>query len=1273
MLRTGLDESCGRLGYSVFATAMASVTLFGCDSPLLRTLEERLPANDTPENCKPAPPQNLRVVPEGPTLALSWELPDLTQDGVIVQRLGVEAGFGEIARLPPGSTRMNDAAVSLDRSYSYRVASYRVLGTEQCDGDFTEPVEALTVPRPLTGVTAEFTGGALLSWTNPNTTSQDVLIERSIDDGPWTSVTVSDSSYFDDVQGLGGTVRYRIAASNASGTSDVEERELQIPTAPTVSWAGGFELGDACYLQMPTSVAYADDGTFASATSDSTRANGPVSASEGEFSIQITDFAEGPMSVAWTVQDTNGAAAVLEREFTISRELSTRTEPKIPNRGNWLTGNGIQAINSSCQDCEGHRAVMKGGPYHRCYIDEDQTVNCFGYNALGQLGIGNPQTPRPGFPAVCLDEACTQSLTANEVFTGYESVCATLGANDALWCWGEYTDGAIPRGDFSGEAPRPVVACANDGTDGCAPLTGIADVDSYRHSRCAATTTGEVYCWGDNEDNKFFVDPTTDNVYLARRVCLTGSDATGDCVPLTGATSVTVGQYHQCALMNDDTIRCWGWNYYGQLGIGFEGGFSEYFPPVPVCANGVQYNDGTGQCGASDERLLAKQVEANYRGTCALLSNDSVQCWGYNNYGTVGDGTYTDRATPVPVCLEDGAGDGTSCPGPALTGVAQLSVDHNTVCARFADETAVCWGDGSDGQLGNGGFPSFQNNPTPVCASGASDETTPCLDEAAPSGLGEIKEIAVERFRTCVIVGASGEVQCFGDGQLNNPTLGRTYSALPVPTCTDVVDGVCEPLTGQTRIALGYFTACTQDSTGLVRCFGEEALSNEVLEFYAIPVKVCQEGNLFDGCVPVSGVVDLALGSASTCMLLDTGQVRCMGWNYRAALGNGMSTDSFSDSEILPPQGLCEAGVFDGEGGCELSSIRIGDEMAGFVQIDGYGVIQDRSSPVPFGAEGERFCAVHESGRVYCWGRNLSLGIGLGTGSSFEDLANPQPVLCSAVGPGCSSVGAIMDGMVNVAVGRRHACAIHETGVVRCWGDNQYGQLGKGDVADTDGGSVEAILPVPATQLALGYDHSCAVGLDSRVYCWGYSSNTYASLGYIADRDNPVPRPVCAGDPSECVPLEGAVSVSAYRDTYCILRDDGTPWCYGKSLYGVLGDNAWGELAVAEGARPVCGHVETCTELKETPEGDYDYSCDVPFDSQLINLSVTRFSVCGTDVNGALQCWGTGTRGNGTVLREYPDEACSVGPVCALGDFSCAANEEAVAMKSCNLVRLTEN
>lgn len=213
-------------------------------------------------------------------MALTWELPDLAQDGVIVQRLGADAGFGEIARLPSGSTRMNDAAVSLDRRYSYRVAGYRVLGTDQCDGDFTTPVEALTIPRPLSSVTAEFVGGALLSWTNPNTSSQDVLVERRLDDGPWTSVTVTGSSYFDDVQGLGSAVRYRVSASNSSGVSDFEERRLTIPPAPAASWAGSYELGDACFLRMPTTVSYEGDASFASATSESTRASAPSASAE---------------------------------------------------------------------------------------------------------------------------------------------------------------------------------------------------------------------------------------------------------------------------------------------------------------------------------------------------------------------------------------------------------------------------------------------------------------------------------------------------------------------------------------------------------------------------------------------------------------------------------------------------------------------------------------------------------------------------------------------------------------------------------------------------------------------------------------------------------------------------------------------------------------------------------------------------------------------------------------------------------------------------------
>jgi alpha-tubulin suppressor-like RCC1 family protein len=139
---------------------------------------------------------------------------------------------------------------------------------------------------------------------------------------------------------------------------------------------------------------------------------------------------------------------------------------------------------------------------------------------------------------------------------------------------------------------------------------------------------------------------------------------------LAGIDQIAAHADFTCAhSMIDQTVWCWGAGDSGQLGNGASGGRN-----VPQKAN---------VAGAA-AAVAAGDVHA-----CALKSDGGVACWGANFVGQLGDGTYSGRASPAPIS--------------GLTGVRDLALGHFHSCAVVGSDGGVsCWGDGRDGELGDG-------------------------------------------------------------------------------------------------------------------------------------------------------------------------------------------------------------------------------------------------------------------------------------------------------------------------------------------------------------------------------------------------------------------------------------------------------------------------------------------------------------------------------------------------------------------------------------------
>ncbi len=320
-------------------------------------------------------------------------------------------------------------------------------------------------------------------------------------------------------------------------------------------------------------------------------------------------------------------------------------------------GDGTTADSSVPVDAAGLASgivAISSGSMHACALTTGGAALCWGKDS-GQLGTGaatNASSPTPA--PVCADAACTTPLTAIiAIAAGGSHTCAVTSAA-TVKCWGDNEDGQLGDGtQAASDTPVDVV--------GITTATAITTGESHS---CALTSAGAAVCWGSNGEGQI-----GDDRACGRR-CIAPSQVAG---LESGVTAISAGGLHTCALLDDGTVRCWGFNFEGQSGDGTSANIR--VTPVPV----------TGLGG-----ILAISANGSFRGhTCAITAAGGVACWGDNANGQLGDGTTEDRAEPVAVA-------GLSGP------VVALSSGDAHVCVLGEDGRVLCWGHNGAGQLGDG-------------------------------------------------------------------------------------------------------------------------------------------------------------------------------------------------------------------------------------------------------------------------------------------------------------------------------------------------------------------------------------------------------------------------------------------------------------------------------------------------------------------------------------------------------------------------------------------
>ena len=697
------------------------------------------------------------------------------------------------------------------------------------------------------------------------------------------------------------------------------------------------------------------------------------------------------------------------------------------------------------------------GTTHACGIAADDFVYCWGNNTYGQLGDGT--TSNRSYPAPIARGAIPANLNIRQVVVSITgAVSCAIGANERAYCWGENYDGALGDGTTINRSSPVAVA------QGALPSGGmVSQISASGTYVCAiATANTQAYCWGNNSTGQLGDGTTTSR--SAPTAVVQGA------MPASLIMrSISTSSGFSCAIASDMRAYCWGANAYGQLGDGTTTG---RLSPTAV----VQ--------GATPANRIIRQINTGVTHTCAIASDNKAYCWGANNLNQLGDGTATNRLSPT--AISPGA-----LPGGSAAMVNQIAAGGSQTCVIANDNKPYCWGENSSGSIGDG---SSTNRPTAVVVSqGAmeSDKSTLLIS------LGQMSSCAISTKMKLYCWGANS------NGQIGDGGTGDRLSPVAVSEIRSMSVGTSAPTPQLLSVSGGF--SCVVGSDNVPYCWGANnyrQLSDGTTTNRSNPVAVSQ------GAIPAgSAILQLATGLNHACALASNSKVYCWGENAYGALGDGTTTNRSSPVAVI--QGALPSGA-------TVRQIYAGDYHT---------------------------CVVTSDTNTYCWGgsTNGQLGDNVSTNTyRTTPAAVVQGALPSTIG------------IVQVSAGNTQSCVIAIDNRAYCWGENTYGNLGNGTTANTQPspvavsqGSLPSTRTVRQISVTLG---ACVIASDNDEYCWGNNVNGRIGDGTTTDRW--VPTKVTQG----AIPSGLVSSQIATAFHTCLLGLNKVVYCWGTNGSGELGD-----------------------------------------------------------------------------------------------------------------------
>ncbi|MBW2255857.1 MAG: tandem-95 repeat protein [Deltaproteobacteria bacterium] len=638
----------------------------------------------------------------------------------------------------------------------------------------------------------------------------------------------------------------------------------------------------------------------------------------------------------------------------------------------------------------------------------------------------------------------------------------------------------------------------------------------------------------------------------------------------------------------------WAWGSYS-VGIGDGTDLYRDAPVQVLGADGTTYDDDWAAIAPGSELTLA------------LKQDGTVWAWG-DDHGFLGDGAEEDRYTPVQVCDVDQTAPCSS----HLSDVIAVGAKYFGVALK-SDGTVWAWGEGYDGQTGNG---TFDDAPTPVqvCDTG---ETAPCgsfFTDVVAIAVGGYHALALKPDGT-VWGWGSNSAGTVGDGTIN-------HREAPVQVCAANQIAPCTSfLTDIVAISAGNRHSLALGSDGTVWGWGANnhgRLGDGTEDQREVPVQVCAPGDTAPCTAFLTNVVSLAAGNEHSQAVKSDGTLWTWGSNEEGELGDGCVVDVDCADSWTP--------------------IQVGAETDWFAVLHGGS---------------QQSLAMKDDATLWSWGDN---GSGqLGDDSAFLEVP--------------TRVGEA-DDWIAVSLVDNHALALREEGgggtTLWAWGENRYGEVGNDCTFDTD--CVYELVPVQVLgadgqshdddweAISAGYgNHSLARKDTGTLWAWGRNDSGQLGNGDTTT-DWPIPMQVLEPDGATYEDDWGAASTGGAFTV--ALKSDKTVWSWGHNNYGQLGNGEQGHST----REPL--PVQVCAAGETHPCGAFLTGVDVIRVGSVHSLALTA--------THALYAWGNGDKGE---LGDGNDTDSYV-PVQVLGADGVNYDsdwEEIVAGRGYNLARKQDN
>ncbi|NDH47471.1 MAG: hypothetical protein EBX99_06430, partial [Acidimicrobiia bacterium] len=555
-------------------------------------------------------------------------------------------------------------------------------------------------------------------------------------------------------------------------------------------------------------------------------------------------------------------------------------------------------------------------------------------------------------------------------------------------------------------------------------------------------------CWGLNFAGQLGLGDTANRGDAANEM--------GDNLPTvdlgTGRTAISIsaGSNHTCSLLDDNSVKCWGDNTNGQLGLG------------DTNARGDGASEMGNSLGVVPLGVAATSVIASDTTTCATINGGQLKCWGANVFGQLGIGSTNSQG--------DGSGEIAGLAAVNLgTGRTAIGVapGYEFTCALLDDQSLKCWGRNGIGELGIG---TAEGGIIGDHAIGdTAGEMGNSLAAVNLTTSFPVASMALTQWSSCAMF-VNGKVKCWGRSH---------YGQLGYEDLLTRGDGASEmgenlPFvnlgTGRTAVSItsGWAHVCVLLDNGSVKCWGYN--SDGELGIGDAIEKGLGAGQMGDNLVAVNlgtgrTAVAISAGEYHTCAILNGGDVKCWGRNHLGQLGLG-DTNNRGDGS--------------GEMGDNLPVVNLGSGRTA-VSISGGQY---------------HTCARLDNNTLKCWGHSGDGALGYGDTATRGDGPNEMGENLPVVNVGLGRT------VVMVKAGATHSCAILDNDGLKCWGDNFFGELGQGDTNSRGDGSGEMGDNLPAVNLGTGRTasfltskaHTCAILDNLKIKCWGFGS--YGRLGY---------------------------------------------------------------------------------------------------------------------------------------------------------------------------------